>query len=88
MSDKFHGLTQAEADKRLKEDGLNEVPEPEYNFFKEFLSKLWNLSAWILEAALILECILGKWVQSLFVLLMLLFAAFNGASKKSNQDEF
>ena len=82
MSDKFHGLTQAEADKRLKEDGLNEVPEPEYNFFKEFLSKLWNLSAWILEAALILECILGKWVQSLFVLLMLLFAEFNGASKK------
>lgn len=53
MSKKFHGLSQAEADKRLKEDGLNEVPEPEYNFFKEFLSKLWNLSAWILEAALI-----------------------------------
>ncbi len=82
MSENFHGLTQAEADKRLKEDGLNEVPEPEYNFFKEFLSKLWNLSAWILEGALMLECILGKWVQSLFVLLMLLFAAFNGASKK------
>ncbi|NRO83306.1 HAD-IC family P-type ATPase [Lactobacillus helveticus] len=82
MSEKFHGLTQAEADKRLKEDGLNEAPEPEYNFFKEFLSKLWNLSAWVLEGALILECILGKWIQSLFVLLMLLFAAFNGASKK------
>lgn len=82
MSEKFHGLTQAEAEKRLKEDGLNEVPEPEYNFFKEFLSKLWNLSAWILEGALILECILGKWIQSLFVLFMLLFAAFNGASKK------
>ncbi|MCT6890954.1 MAG: HAD-IC family P-type ATPase, partial [Lactobacillus sp.] len=46
------------------------------------LSKLWNLSAWILEAALLLECILGKWIQSLFVLLMLLFAAWNGASKK------
>ena len=37
MSENFHGLTQAEADKRLKEDGLNEVPEPEYNFFKELL---------------------------------------------------
>ncbi len=34
MSENFHGLTEAEADKRLKEDGLNEVPEPEYNFFK------------------------------------------------------
>lgn len=82
MSEKNSGLTQAQADKLLKQNGLNEVPEPQFNFFKEFLSKLWNLSAWILEVALILECILGKWIQSLFVLLMLLFAAWNGASKK------
>lgn len=82
MSEKFKGLSQAEADKLLQKNGLNEVPEPQFNFFKEFLSKLWNLSAWILEAALLLECILGKWIQSLFVLLMLLFAAWNGASKK------
>ena len=78
----LHGLTDAQAKERLEKDGLNEVPEPEFNFFKEFMSKLWNLSAWILEAALILECILGKWIQSLFVLLMLLFAAFNGATQK------
>ncbi|RMC24478.1 MULTISPECIES: HAD-IC family P-type ATPase [unclassified Lactobacillus] len=82
MSEKNNGLSQAEADKLLKKNGLNEVPEPQFNFFKEFLSKLWNLSAWILEAALLLECILGKWIQSFFVLLMLLFAAWNGASKK------
>ena len=48
MTSKIHGLTQAEAEKRLKEDGYNEVPEPKYNFWKEFASKLWNLSAWIL----------------------------------------
>ena len=78
----LQGLTDAQAEERLKKDGLNEVPEPEFNFFKEFMSKLWNLSAWILEAALLLECILGKWIQSLFVLLMLLFAAFNGATQK------
>ncbi|BDR60603.1 HAD-IC family P-type ATPase [Lactobacillus xylocopicola] len=82
MSAKISGLSQAEAEKLLTKNGLNEVPEPQFNFFKEFLSKLWNLSAWILEAALLLECILGKWIQSLFVLLMLLFAAWNGASKK------
>ena len=82
MSENFKGLTQAKADEFLTKNGLNEVPEPQFNFFKEFLSKLWNLSAWILEAALLLECILGKWIQSLFVLLMLLFAAWNGASKK------
>lgn len=78
----LQGLTDAQAEERLKKDGLNEVPKPEFNFFKEFMSKLWNLSAWILEAALLLECILGKWIQSLFVLLMLLFAAFNGATQK------
>lgn len=82
MSENFKGLAQAKADELLTKNGLNEVPEPQFNFFKEFLSKLWNLSAWILEAALLLECILGKWIQSLFVLLMLLFAAWNGASKK------
>lgn len=82
MAEKVHGLTQAEAEKRLKENGLNEVPEPKYNFWKEFAGKLWNLSAWILEAALILEFILGKQIQALFVLAMLLFAAWNGASKK------
>lgn len=82
MAENIHGLSQAEAEKRLKKDGLNEVPEPKYNFWKEFASKLWNLSAWILEAALILEFALGKRVQALFVLGMLLFAAWNGASKK------
>ena len=81
-NEELQGLTYAQAEERLKKDGLNEVPEPEFNFFKEFMSKLWNLSAWILEAALLLECILGKWIQSLFVLLMLLFAAFNGATQK------
>ncbi len=82
MTEKLTGLTQAEAEKRLKKDGLNEVPEPKYNFWKEFAGKLWNLSAWILEGALILEFILGKRIQALFVLAMLLFAAWNGASKK------
>lgn len=79
---KVKGLTQTEADLRLKKDGLNQVPEPEFSFWKEFAGKLWNLSAWILEAALLLECALGKWIQSLFVLLMLLFAAYNGATQK------
>ena len=54
MAEKITGLSQAEADKLLQKNGLNEVPEPQFNFFKEFLSKLWNLSAWILESALLL----------------------------------
>lgn len=82
MGKEIKGLTTTQAEELLKKNGLNEVPEPKYNFWKEFASKLWNLSAWILEAAIILEVILGKGVQALFVLAMLLFAAWNGATKK------
>lgn len=79
---KINGLTSAQAARRLRENGLNEVPAPKYSFWREFASKLWNLSAWILEGAILLEIILGKAVQALFVLGMLLFAAWNGATKK------
>lgn len=78
----MEGLSQKQAEELLRKNGLNEVPEPQYNFWKEFAGKLWNLSAWILEAAILLEIILGKGVQALFVLAMLLFAAWNGAAKK------
>lgn len=82
MNKKVAGLSQAEAQKLLDQYGLNQVPKVSFSFWKEFTGKLWNLSAWILEAALLLECLLGKWIQSGFVLLMLLFAAYNGASQK------
>lgn len=82
MKENITGLTSQEAAKLLKEHGLNEVPEPKYSFWKEFAGKLWNLSAWILEVALILEFALGKHIQALFIVGMLLFAAWNGASKK------
>lgn len=82
MNKKAKGLSSKEAQKLLAQNGLNEVPEPKYSFWKEFAGKLWNLSAWILEGAIILEIILGKGVQALFVLAMLLFAAWNGATKK------
>lgn len=79
---KFNGLTSPQVEAKTKQFGLNEVPEPTFSFFKAFLSGLWNLSAWILEGALLLEVLLGKGIQATFVLLMLLFAAFNGAIQK------
>lgn len=78
----IHGLTSAEAHQLLASHGTNEVPQPKFNFAKAFFKGLWNLSAWILEAALLLEFILGKIPQALLVLFMLLFAAANGAIQK------
>lgn len=36
MESQLHGLTATEAAKRLEKDGPNEVPEPEFNFWKAF----------------------------------------------------
>lgn len=58
------GLTQAEADRRLARDGFNEVAETPFNFATAIITRLWEPSAWILEAALIIEIVLGKGIQS------------------------
>lgn len=73
------GLTAAQVAKRVTTDGPNDVPETPFSFPKAVLARLWEPSAWILEAALVLEIILGKTVQAGFILLMLLFAAIDGA---------
>lgn len=75
----LNGLAQAEADRRLARDGFNEVAEPPFNFATAIITRLWEPSAWILEAALIIEIVLGKGIQAGFIVLMLLFAAVNGA---------
>lgn len=75
----YVGLSTTEAEKRLREDGFNEVKSPEFNFYSAVFSRLWEPTAWILEAALVIEVMLGKHIQSLFILLMLLFSAINGA---------
>ncbi|MFD1432734.1 HAD-IC family P-type ATPase [Lacticaseibacillus yichunensis] len=73
------GLSEQEAAARLKADGPNEVAEAPYSFWRAVATRLWEPSAWILEAALVVELLLGKTVQAGFIVLMLLFAAVNGA---------
>lgn len=77
--EKITGLTDQQATERLKTDGPNEVTYKSDTFLQSVIKRLWEPSAWILEVALILEFALGKWIQAVFVLLLLLFAAFNGA---------
>ncbi|WP_429971554.1 HAD-IC family P-type ATPase [Fructilactobacillus sp. Tb1] len=81
------GLTETQVKTLLKEYGSNDVSEPNFSFSKEVAKRLWGLSAWILEGALLLELILGKDIQALFIIIMLLFAAVDGAiqSKRANK---
>ncbi|BDR55523.1 HAD-IC family P-type ATPase [Xylocopilactobacillus apis] len=75
----INGLTNEDAAAKLKSEGYNEVPEAPFSLSKQILKRLWEPNAWILEAALFVEIILGKPFQAAFIIVLLLFAATNGA---------
>jgi H+-transporting ATPase len=67
------GLTQAEAAKRLAQDGPNALKEVKVNPFLKFLSYFWGPIPWMIEAAVILSGVVRHWLD-FFVILGLLFS--------------
>jgi H+-transporting ATPase len=67
------GLSRAEVDRRRGQYGTNEVRERQERPLLGFLRKFWGLSAWMLEAIIILSAFLGKY-QDLVVVSALLVA--------------
>ncbi|MEW6407535.1 MAG: plasma-membrane proton-efflux P-type ATPase [Patescibacteria group bacterium] len=61
------GLTSSEAVQRLKEFGYNEIREKKPSRFFVFLKKFWGLSAWMLEAIIVISLILHKESDALVV---------------------
>lgn len=73
------GLNDLEVKKRQKKYGLNIIKTSHFSFLKAIGSRLWGFSAWILEFALVIEIFMREYVQAFFIILLLLFAALNGA---------
>ncbi|MEO7043712.1 MAG: cation-transporting P-type ATPase, partial [Ferruginibacter sp.] len=67
------GLTQAEAQKRLKQYGPNELEKKKTNLLLKFLSYFWGPIPWMIEAAVILSAVARHW-PDFFIILVLLFA--------------
>jgi H+-transporting ATPase len=55
------GLTHAEVEDRRKAYGYNEVAEEKGRPVLKFLEKFWGISAWMLEAIMVLSAVLGKY---------------------------
>jgi H+-transporting ATPase len=69
------GLSEAEAQRRLAQYGPNEVAEKRKNPFLGFLKKFWGLSAWMIEAIILLSWVLHRYADLYIVTALLVVNA-------------
>ena len=72
------GLTSDEARHRSEEFGPNTIPDPGQRPWCRALTKFWAPVPWMLEAAIVLELALGKYVEAAIILVLLAFNAALG----------
>ena len=73
-----NGLTSEDARHRLETSGPNSMPDTAENPLRRALTKFWTPIPWMLEAATILELVLGKYVEAGIIAALLLFNAALG----------
>jgi H+-transporting ATPase len=72
------GLSETEAKERLGKAGYNEIREEPPSPVRGILKRLWGPIPWMLEAALVLELLLGKVTEPAMIAAWLLFSAVVG----------
>jgi P-type Ca2+ transporter type 2C len=79
LSTSEKGLSEEDADKRLKEYGPNQLKESrKISAVKIFISQFKDFIVWILIAAVAISIFLGEWVESAVILLILIINAVIG----------
>ena len=69
------GLSSAEARARLTKVGSNAMPDTALHPLRRALGKFWAPVPWMLEAAIVLELVLGKYVEAAIIAVLLVFNA-------------
>ncbi len=72
------GLTSDEVRRRLDKFGPNAVPESALHPLQRALSNFWAPVPWMLEASILLELSLGKYVEAVIITALLVFNALLG----------
>jgi H+-transporting ATPase len=76
------GLTASEAAERLQQVGANAVAEKHPSELLALLSKFWGVIPWMLEIAVILDIVLGRWIEAAVIASLLLFNALMGFAQE------
>lgn len=69
------GLTSDEARLRLEKYGPNAMPDTTEHLLRQAIAKFWTPVPLLLEAAIVLEVILGKYIEAAIIAVLLLFNA-------------
>lgn len=69
------GLTSAEATSQLKRDGPNEMPDTSMHLLRNAVAKFWAPVPWLLEASIILQIVLHKYIEAGVITILLIFNA-------------
>jgi H+-transporting ATPase len=77
------GLTSDEARRRLEQFGPNAVPDTSVHPLRRALEKFWAPVPWMLEAAIVLELALGKYIEAAIIAVLLVFNAALGLFQES-----
>jgi H+-transporting ATPase len=77
------GLSTEEASRRLKKVGPNAMPDTALHPLRRALQKFWAPVPWMLEAAIVLELVLGKYVEAAIIAALLVFNAALGLFQES-----
>jgi H+-transporting ATPase len=77
------GLTADEARHRLEKFGPNAMPDTSLHPLRMAVEKFWAPVPWMLEAAIVLEVALGKYVEAAIIAALLVFNAALGLFQES-----
>ena len=77
------GLTSEEARRRWEKFGPNTMPDTALHPLRMAIEKFWAPVPWMLEAAIVLEVALGKYVEAAIIAALLVFNAALGLFQES-----
>lgn len=83
-TDPKEGLNSNEASRRKEEYGPNEIESEERNPILDFLSHFWGPIPWMIEVAVILSAVAGRWEDFIVISVMLLINGGVGYWHESN----
>jgi len=78
------GLSHVEAARLLEKYGPNTLPEQKTHLWLVFLHKMWAPVPWMLETAILLELILGKYIEAGVIGALVVFNALMSVLQENN----